>query len=104
MKKRKVILLGVLMLVACSFLIGCFETSVNSSDSAANEMLNFEEIEERKGLAYEKETKVIYYMASTNAYNGYSYTYFAPYISENGKFCRYINGKIVEISETNTLN
>ena len=43
-------------------------------------------------------------MASTNAYNGYSYTYFAPYISENGKFCRYINGKIVEISETNALN
>ena len=42
MKKRKVILLGVLMLVTCSFLIGCFETSVNSSDSAANEMLNFE--------------------------------------------------------------
>ena len=80
MKKRKVILLGVLMLVACSFLCGCFETSVNSSDSAANEMLNFEEIEERKGLAYEKETKVIYYMASTNAYNGYSFIHILLHI------------------------
>lgn len=104
MKKRKVILLGVLMLTVCSCLLGCFDTSANSSDSAANEMLNFEEIATKKGLAYDKETKVIYYMASTYQYNGYSYTYFAPYISENGKFCRYINGKIIEISETDTLN
>ena len=34
-------------------------------------------------------------------YDGYGYSYFAPYISENGKFCRYINGKIVEIVEEN---
>ena len=41
------------------------------------------------GLAYNEITNVIYYYCNE--------TVEAPYISENGKFCRFIDNKIVEI-------
>ena len=50
------------------------------------------------------DTRVVYYMFSTYetaGYSGYGYSYFAPYISENGRFCRYIKGEIVEIVNAN---
>lgn len=50
--------------------------------------------EEPTNLVYDENTKVIYY--STSPYN-YQYAHMANYVSENGKFCKYIDGKIVEI-------
>ena len=55
----------------------------------------------------EVDTRVVYYMFSTSSeagYAGYGYAYFAPYISENGNFCRYLNDEIVEITVEDTNN
>ena len=47
-------------------------------------------------LSYDSDTKVVYYyFREINGYWGYGYM--SPYISENGKYCRYINGEIVEV-------
>ena len=59
-------------------------------------------------LVYDEVTKVVYYLfysyGQTTVSCLYPYTskegdpsYFSPYISENGKFCRFIDNKIVEI-------
>ena len=41
------------------------------------------------GLAYNEVTKVVYYYKNENVE--------APYISENGRFCRWLGNKILEI-------
>ena len=105
MKKRAFILLVVVALLMCS-LTAC-STSCNSSDDAAAKMSNFKFIEGKEYLAYSVDTRVVYYMFSTASavgYAGYGYTYFAPYISKNGNFCRYINDEIVEITVEDTNN
>ena len=89
MKKRIILLVVVVALLVMS-LTACGSTA----------MANFEPVEGKEYLAYNIDTRVVYYMFSTfEGYNGYSY--FAPYISENGRFCRYINDEIVEIVDTN---
>ena len=68
---------------------------------------NFKMIDGKDYLAYSLDTHVVYYMfstAETVGNLGYGYSYFAPYISENGNFCRYINDEIVEITETDADN
>ena len=107
MKKRTIILLMVMVLLV-SLLTSCgTSTSSNSADEAATEMSNFKMIDGKDYLAYSLDTHVVYYMFSTSesaGYAGYGYAYFAPYISENGNFCQYINDEIVEITETDANN
>ena len=103
MKKRTIILLVVLAILAICLLTGC-ATESNKPDTAAFNMSNFRAIEGKEYLSYSIDTRVVYYMFSTSnavGYNGFGYSYFAPYISENGNFCRYINDEIVEIVNTN---
>ena len=105
MKKRAFILLIGPALLMCS-LTACATTS-NSSDNAAIEMSNFKVIEGKEYLAYSLDTRVVYYMFSTSSdsgYVGHGYSYFAPYISENGNFCRYLDEEIVEITVEDTNN
>lgn len=96
------------MVLLVSLLTSCVTgTSSNSADEAATEMSNFKIIDGKDYLAYSLDTHVVYYMFSTSesaGYAGYGYAYFAPYISENGNFCRYINDEIVEITETDANN
>ena len=42
---------------------------------------------------YDFRTKVIYYVA----YNGKKIAFRHPYLNENGKYCRFIDGNFVEI-------
>lgn len=100
MRKRTLILLVLVALLTCT-LTACGGTSSNSKDESALELGNFKIIDKDESLVYNLDTRVVYYMFSTHAdagYSGYGYSYFAPYISENGKFCRYINDEIVEIT------
>lgn len=102
MKKRITIVLVIVVVIMCCMLTACTTTgtSSNSVDASAIDSASFKTIYGNETLAYSIETKVIYYMFSTSeckGYDGYGYSYFAPYISENGKFCRYIDGMIVEI-------
>lgn len=51
---------------------------------------------EKTGLVFHYQTKVVYHMGLEH----FSHTfvsYLAPYISENGRYCRFINNRIVEI-------
>lgn len=91
MKKRSILLLTVLMCIALS---GCGKTT-SKDDTGAMEKGNFLPVPEMEGVVYSKETKVMYYMISTSEASGqlgYGYGYFGPYINENGKYCRYMNG------------
>lgn len=45
-------------------------------------------------LIYDENTKIIYIKSKT-----YFYYVYLPYYSENGKFCRYIDGEIVEVND-----
>lgn len=44
-------------------------------------------------LVYDFRTKVIYYVV----YNGQRIAFRHPYLSENGKYCRFVDGDFVEI-------
>lgn len=53
-------------------------------------------------LVFDEDTKVVYYQYLQYSTGFYSTKtpvvgYMSPYISENGKFCRFIDNKIVEI-------
>ena len=52
------------------------------------------------GLAYDKVTKVVYYYYHPSAFHGICDDDMptSPYLSENGKLCRFINNQIVEIN------
>lgn len=51
-------------------------------------------------LVYDRETRIIYYKYKDNDGGGYQgYGYMAPYYSSNGKLCKYVNDKIIEIKE-----
>ena len=109
MKKRYFVLM-VFTIFLLFLLSGCSKSVSQNED--ALEASNFKTIEEAEivsgsnYLAYDQETKVVYYWFATKIWYGKSYSnnvYFAPYISENGRFCRYVDGKIVEIIPENNL-
>ena len=66
----------------------------------ALEKSNFSPIEEYPYLAYSNDTHVVYYIFGTyeplNERAGWT-TYMAPYINENGHYCKYVDDKFVEI-------
>lgn len=100
MRKRTLILLVLVALLTC-ILTACGGTSSTEVDESALETGNFKTIDSNESLVYNLDTRVVYYMFSTyeqQGYAGYGYSYFAPYISKNGKFCRYMNDEIVEIT------
>lgn len=53
-----------------------------------------EEKAEVTDLVYDRHTKVMYYLKA----NGKKIAFGMPYLSENGKYCRFVNDEIVEIS------
>jgi len=95
------------------YTFGNLDPSSKANGIAVAYISNFEPIEEaqilegKNYLAYDRETKVVYYWFATTIWYGQSRSnnvYFSPYISENGRFCRYVNGEIVEIIPENTSN
>ncbi len=66
----------------------------NYGTNIANFYDNFKTIDDSKCLSYDTNTYVIYYIFKLSDYG-----YMSPYISENGHFCRYIDGEIIEITE-----
>ena len=49
-------------------------------------------------LIYDKETRIIYYKYEDGE-GKRGYGYMTPYCSSNGKLCKYIDNKIIEIKE-----
>lgn len=84
-----------LTLASCIFLAGCGEsvavTDPNDIESINSNMIEVKDLS--SSLVCEKNTRMIYY-----CYNFMDHTFMCPYI-QNGHFCKYENGKIVEIIE-----
>ena len=101
LKEWAVILLFLVLALVIAFMTRGGTTRVYSGTTdVATEFANFKTIDGEEYLVYNLKTRVIYYMFSTVAsdnHAGYGFSYFAPYISENGNLCRYIDGNIVEI-------
>lgn len=96
------ILLAIVIILGAMLLLQSCGTIPNEPDAAVTEFANFKTIEGKEYLSYDIDTKVVYYMFSTKdwaGYQGYGYTYFAPYVNGNGKFCKYVNDEIVEITD-----
>lgn len=55
-----------------------------------------EKVGTKTGLVFDSQTKVVYYKGIEHFDRSYV-GYLAPYISENGKYCRFIDHQIVEI-------
>lgn len=101
MKKRILILLLVAIIGTC-ILAGCSDGEISyaeGADHSARELAGFKQINGKDYLVYDTNTHVIYYMFVSREMGGNSYTYFAPYISENGNFCKYVDEQIVEITD-----
>ena len=97
--KRRTIALVNFTAIMCCMLTSCGTVS-QPVDSSAISLASFKAIEGKEALVYSTETRVVYYMFSTSeaiGYIGYGYSYFAPYISENGRFCKYVDDMIIEI-------
>lgn len=99
--KRLTIVLFVFLITTAS-LYGCGNKSDAEGflyDNSKNISAIPDDIEVIKdSLVYYKDTKIVYIMITLDSkLDDEMASYFAPYISENGKYCRYIDGNIVEI-------
>ena len=99
MKRRISLVIAMIIIILTVTLTAC-DNKVNTPETTLSSVSNFKNIEGEDLLFYDRDTKIVYYLFSTYEYSGnqgYGYGYLAPYISENGNYCRYIDGKIVEI-------
>ena len=103
--KKRLILLILCAILLVGTLSACREeekkavNSVSTNTYTPDSIPGFERISDEDLLFYDMKTEVVYYvfLNSRNGYKGYGFM--APYISENGNYCRYIDGKIVEIQK-----
>jgi len=86
---KRAFVIGMLAIMLC----GC--GSYNDYDTERDISDRFVNIPEERFLFYDINTKIIYYFM--NGYLENDGCYSMPYISENGNYCRYIDGKIVEV-------
>lgn len=78
-------------LITCLlFCSGCTEKNLESR--AEQGQIRYEDFTE--DIIADKDTHILYIMYS-NGYRGY----LSPYYSENGKLCKYEDGKIIEVEE-----
>lgn len=81
-----------LIIVMCIIMSCCNSAHVSSKREDAN-MIYIEE-----GYCYDADTKIIY-IETIIGQSKYSYDtpVYSPYINENGNYCKYENGKWVEL-------
>lgn len=100
--KKNIVRLIVIMLLAITmiFLTSCgWNTTDNNSADTNNSpfvTLDGETVcgnSSTNVYVYDKYTYIVYYLFSNYQYSivedGHTFTYFSPYINENGKYCRY---------------
>ena len=101
MKNFKWLVVLVLLVLTVSTLCGCdYENSGFYDRSNIFTVIpdTMKVIDGEDSLVYHRDTKVVYIMITLRReYNYDAAGYFAPYISENGNYCRYIDNQIVEI-------
>lgn len=102
--KKRIILLILCAILFVGTLSACGEkdntvNSVSTNTYVPDSIPGFENISKEDLLFYNTQTKVVYYIFFNNNMGYKGYGFMSPYISENGNFCRYVDGKIVEIQK-----
>jgi hypothetical protein len=108
MMKGKGWIIATCVLAVALVLVICFYprfTEIYRTDRerifVALDKSDFVPIEDEPALAYSSETGIVYYFFGTyeplRENLGWT-VYMTPYISEHGYFCRYVNGRIVELN------
>ena len=91
--KKKLVLVGVIGTLFLSSLNGCGSTREEKAAVECATKIGFEKcLSSNDNLYYDKDTKIVYYLLSTNQHfgqQGYGYGYMSPYYSENGNICKY---------------
>jgi len=95
-------LIAVIIVVIIIFIAVYPTMSTIKSQHENNQLINLIDNQEMKNipdsntLMYREDTKIIYIIFYEGTVHAYK-SYMAPYISENGNYCRFNDGKIEEI-------
>lgn len=82
--KKKIMIGLIVAAIGCSF-VGCEEVSA--------ELRKINDY-----LSYSEETGIVYYCFDKGA-GDYATGYMSPYISKDGTYCKYENGKVVSLEK-----
>lgn len=94
----KIVLLALLFSFTVLCMSGCDVTTEGQKDYEKHSRLR--PIENQTDLYYCNDSKIIYIIFNEEGGVGnvfYGYGYMAPYYSDNGNLCKYIDGKIIEV-------
>lgn len=98
--KKKIIIGLMVAAIGCSF-VGC----VDEESGGNQEYINEEGVKVsstlkkiNNNLVYDRSTHIVYYKHYSD-YKYYTYAYMSPYISKDGTYCKYENGKIVPLEK-----
>lgn len=92
---KKIVITIIALVLLCAIMSGC-STMSGTQTNSSNSLIK--SIPDSESLSYRTDTKVIYIIFHESM-GYYGYGYMAPYISENGNYCKYIDGKIIEIEK-----
>ena len=91
MKKKLIVLL-----FACLLLTGCEDVEVTTTPSISTVDMEYSQFD----LICDEKTNIVYIDNVVKSETEYGYKYhhiYTPYYSRNGKLCRFVDGKVVEI-------
>ncbi len=86
---RKRVLIGCMAVIMGCMLAGCGSRAYND-ENGVSKSINLIEINDI--LNYDADTKIVYY-CYRDGYEGYM----SPYLSKDGRYCKYENGKVVPL-------
>lgn len=96
--KKKIIIGLMVAAIGCSF-VGCEESGSNqeyTNEEGVKVSSTLEKI--NNNLVYDRSTHIVYYKHYSD-YEHYSYAYMSPYISKDGTYCKYEDGKVVPLEK-----
>lgn len=82
--KRKIMIVITMVIMSC-MLAGC---DISQTDNDGNKLPTLEVITGE--ISYDTETKIVYWD---------KYGSMTPYLSKDGRYCRYENGKVVPLEK-----
>lgn len=88
---KKKLLIGYMIVIMGCTLAGCGGRTYTNEDGVRQEV-SLEEINDI--LSYDIETHIVYYYF-LRGYTGY----LSPYLSKDGRYCKYENGKIIPLEK-----
>ena len=99
MKKYLILLL----IIFCLTLTGCTADYDDADVYDINVKEYFEKVPGEDNLYYATDTKIVYWIGGSYQVNAigddYATSYITVWYSENGKICRYDDGKIMEVEK-----